>query len=123
MKWLCLAFGGALGTISRYALSGVVYRVLGTQFPLGTLTVNLLGCFLIGFLAVVSEEKFFLNPHTRVLLMVGFCGAFTTFSTFIFETAHLMRDGETLRAFVNVMASVILGFLVFRTGILIGELI
>ena len=123
MKWIQLAVGGAAGTIARYVLGGVVYQFLGTGFPYGTLVVNLTGCLLIGFLATVAEEKFLLGPGARTLLMIGFLGAFTTFSTFILESANLIRDGETLRAFVNVLASVVLGFAVFRFGVLIGEII
>lgn len=123
MKWLNLAIGGVAGTIARYALGGVVYQVFGANFPYGTLIVNLSGCFILGFLTVLAEEKFLLSPNLRLLLMIGFCGAFTTFSTFIFETNHLIRDGETLKAFANVLASVIVGFFLFRLGILVGELI
>lgn len=123
MKWLSLIAGSSIGGVARYALAGSVYRVFGSGFPYGTLVVNLAGCFLIGFLAVLSEEKFLLGPNTRLFLMVGFCGSFTTFSTFIYETAHLMTAGETMRAFLNVLVSVILGFFVFRFGVLAGELL
>lgn len=120
-KWLHLVVGGVAGTLARYLLAGGVYQWLGTSFPYGTLVVNLLGCVIIGFLAGLAEEKFLLSPNARLLLMVGFCGAFTTFSTFIFETAHLMKDGETFKAFLNVMASVAAGFLLFRAGVLFAE--
>src|SRR3972149_12147921 len=74
----------------------------------GTFTVNVLGCFLIGILVVLAEEKFLLNPQLRLMLMVGFCGAFTTFSTFILETANLTKQGEILNAFLNILLSVAL---------------
>jgi len=120
MKWFNLVVGGISGTCARYVLAGVVYRVLGTSFPFGTLVVNLLGCFIIGVLAVLSEEKFLLNPNTRLLWMAGFCGAFTTFSTFMLETANLLKDGELLKAGLNVTVSVIVGFVVFRLGVLLA---
>ncbi|MBN1870570.1 MAG: fluoride efflux transporter CrcB [Candidatus Omnitrophica bacterium] len=123
MKWFNLALGGITGTFARYILAGLVYEVFGTAFPYGTLIVNLTGCFLIGFLAVISEEKFLLGPHARILLMIGFCGAFTTFSTFMLETGNFIRAGDSLRAFLNVLASVAAGFLLFRLGILLGEAI
>ena len=123
MKWINLIVGGVVGTVARYVLAGAVYQVLGTNFPYGTLAVNLTGCFVIGFLAALAEEKFLLSSNARLLLMAGFCGAFTTFSTFILETANLIKDGETLRAFINVAVSVIIGFMIFRLGVLIGELI
>jgi len=123
MKWVHLVLGGAIGTLARYVLSGLTYQAFGSGFPYGTLAVNLLGCFLIGFLAVVSEEKFILDHNARMLLMVGFCGAFTTFSTFMFETANLIRDGQMVRAFLNVLVSVTVGFVVFRFGVYIAEII
>jgi CrcB protein len=120
-KWIGLAAGGILGTFARYFLSGTVHRVFGATFPFGTLAVNLIGCFAIGFLAVLAEEKFLLGPTARVFLMIGFCGAFTTFSTFIFETSNLTRIGENFFAFLNISLSVILGFLVFRLGVMLAR--
>lgn len=122
-KWLGLAVGGVLGTFARYALAGLVYRVLGTNFPYGTMVVNLLGCFLVGLFATLADEKFLLGPEARMLLMIGFCGAFTTFSTFILESANLLRDGEVIQAFVNVVGSVVVGFIVFWMGSLVAKLI
>ena len=122
-KWLGLAAGGILGTFARYFLSGAVHRVLGVTFPFGTLVVNLIGCFAIGVLAVLAEEKFLLGPTARLFLMIGFCGAFTTFSTFILETSNLTKDGETLYALANILASVILGFLIFRLGVMLARLV
>ena len=123
MRWVCLAVGGVAGTFARYLLAGVIYRIAGTGFPYGTLVVNLTGCWLIGFLATLAQEKFLLGPNARLLLMVGFCGAFTTFSTFMLETVNLMKDGETWRAFLNVVASVIVGFLAFKAGVVLAEIL
>ena len=122
-KWLSLIFGGVLGTVARYVLAGATYRAFGTAFPYGTLAVNLVGCFLIGLFVTLAETKFLLGPNARMLLMIGFCGAFTTFSTYILESANLIRDGETLRALMNVVGSVVLGFVSFRLGILAGDAI
>lgn len=123
VKWFSLTLGGIAGTFARYFLSGAVYQVFGANFPYGTLAVNLIGCFLIGFLAALSEEKFLLDSNARILLMVGFCGAFTTFSTFMLETANLIKEGETLRALANVTASVVIGFLFFKLGVILGDII
>ena len=122
-KLFNLIAGGVAGTLARYFLAGAVHGFLGAGFPYGTLVVNLTGCFIIGFLMSISENKFALNTDTRLLLMVGFCGAFTTFSTFIMETNSLIKDGETLRALVNILASVAAGFLIFRIGSFVGEII
>jgi len=121
IKFLNLVIGGTIGTLARYFLAGFVYRVAGTNFPYGTLVVNLLGCFVIGFLVSISENKFLLGANARLLLMIGFCGAFTTFSTLILESNNLLKDGEPLRAFMNILLSVTVGFLVFRVGVLLGE--
>jgi fluoride exporter len=123
MKFFYLLAGGIAGTFARYFLSGAVYEVTGTNFPYGTLIVNLTGCFAIGVFASLADEKFFLGPDMKLLLMAGFCGAFTTFSTFILETSNLVKDGENLRALGNILASVVIGFAVFRTGYAVGRLI
>ena len=75
------------------------------------------GCFLIGFFDTLFEEKFLLSPNVRLLLLAVFCGAYTTFSTFMLETTNLLKDDENARAFLNVTASVVLGFVVFRLGV------
>ena len=122
-KILVLAIGSLAGGFARYYLAGFVYRVCGTTFPYGTMAVNLIGCFLIGLFSSLAEEKFLIGPEGRLLLMVGFCGAFTTFSTFMLETANLIKAGESWLAFTNVVVSVAAGFIVFRVGILLGEVI
>lgn len=123
LKFLNLIIGGAIGTVSRYVLGGVVYRIFGTGFPYGTLAVNLLGCFVIGFLAGMTEKKFMFGTDVRTFWMIGFCGAFTTFSTLIFETDNLIRDGQVARASVNIIASVVFGFILFRIGSYIAEVV
>ncbi|MFH1368847.1 MAG: fluoride efflux transporter CrcB [Elusimicrobiota bacterium] len=122
-KYVELVIGGSVGTVSRYLLGGFVYSVFGTSFPYGTLVVNLLGCFTIGFLSTMAEEKFLMGSNVRTMLMIGFCGAFTTFSTLILETNNLVRDGEMLRAFMNLAISVVAGLILFRIGILAAEII
>lgn len=122
-RWVYLIVGGIAGTIARYVLAGVVYQRMGTDFPYGTLIVNLIGCFLIGLFDTIFQERFLFSPMMRIFLMTGFCGAFTTFSTFMLETANLIKDGETMRAFLNVMVSVMIGFVVFRIGVLLGRVI
>jgi len=103
IKFVNLIIGGAAGTVARYTLSGAVHRILGASFPYGTFLVNCSGCLILGFLVSFTERKLLLDTNMRLLLMVGFCGAFTTFSTFILETANLIKDGEATRAFLNVL--------------------
>jgi fluoride exporter len=123
LKLVYLTIGGITGTFARYFLSDLIYRFTGTDFPYGTLVINLTGCFLIGLFATLSDEKLILGPDTRVMLMAGFCGAFTTFSAFMLETGNLIKDGEWLRAFGNVFLSIFIGFFLFRMGVWLGKLV
>ena len=118
-----LIIGGALGTVARYVLAGMVYGVFGTTFPYGTLVVNVSGCFILGLLSAFAEHKFLVSTDVRTLLMIGFCGAFTTFSTLIFETDGLIRDGESMKALMNVLVSLVAGFIFFRAGIFLADII
>lgn len=119
-KWFCLAAGGVLGTLARFAMTGAVMAKTGAQFPYGTMAVNMLGCFLVGFFDVLTERKCAMSPQVRLFLMAGFCGAFTTFSAFILESYTLARSGEMFRAFIYIFGSVALGLVFFRLGIFLG---
>ncbi len=114
--------GGTLGTIARYLLAGWITRIAGPVFPYGTLVVNGLGCFIIGLLAGLAEKKFLLGSDLKLFLMTGFCGAFTTFSTFILETDELNKAGAAGSALLYILLSVVIGFAVFRLGFLIAQL-
>ncbi len=120
---VCLVVGSTLGGLARYFFGGLVSGTLGTAFPLGTLAVNTLGCFLIGLFSSLAGERFFLSPNAKLLLMTGFCGAFTTFSAFILETDSLLKDGYLMKALLNILLSLLLGFIFFRIGIFLGKLI
>lgn len=123
MKWISLLLGGIAGTAARYVLAGAVLRTFGSRFPYGTLAVNLSGCFVLGFFAAFMEERAIGSQELRLLLLIGFCGAYTTFSTWILETDLLMREGQAVLAWINVLGSFVGGFLLFRAGILIGKII
>jgi len=119
VAWIALA--GAVGTASRYAVSGWVQRLGGDRFPWGTLSVNLAGCFLFGLIFALAEERFVIPGRLRIIFLTGFMGAFTTFSTFGFETAGMLRDGQWGPALANLAAQnvggialVVLGFAVAR---------
>jgi CrcB protein len=102
--------GGFVGAVLRYGVGGLVHRSAATAgFPFGTLVVNVAGCLLIGAAAAAAETRQLLGPEARLFLMVGVLGGFTTFSTFGYETLALVRDGEMLRAALNVTVHVVLG--------------
>ncbi len=115
-SWLMLLAGGLCGTAGRYVLAGAVYRWVGTGFPYGTLAVNTLGCLVIGFLGTLAEQKFLLTPEARLFWMVGLLGAFTTFSTLIYESWRLIQDGQTLLASTNLLGSIALGLAALWAG-------
>ncbi|ALK07844.1 fluoride efflux transporter CrcB [Blastochloris viridis] len=110
MELLLVAVGGALGSVARYGCSGLAARWVGESFPFGTLAVNVLGSFVIGLVAAfaIPEGRLFLSANTRLFLMFGLCGGFTTFSSFSLQTLNLVRDGEWLWAGANITASVVL---------------
>ena len=105
-RTLLVAAGGLAGSVARYWLSGFAQRFTGTAFPLGTLTVNALGSFVLGFIMMLSLERGTPGPAARLFLTVGFCGGFTTMSTFSYETFALLRDGELGFALANVGATI-----------------
>ncbi len=106
---LAVGAGGALGALARYGLSGLVHRVYGGTFPYGTFVVNLVGCFAIGALAFLVEDRQLFGPSARLFLRVGFLGSLTTFSTFGHETFELLRDEEWSAVLLNVALNVIIG--------------
>lgn len=120
---MSLAVGGLAGTAARYLLAGGINQAMGAGFPYGTMAVNLSGCFLIGLFDSMAEARFLIGPSGRLLLMVGFCGAYTTFSTLIFETSNLMRDGQMLRASLNFLGSGAAGLILLRLGMVLGKLV
>lgn len=122
-NWIHLALGGIVGTFARAFLAAAVYRTLGTDFPYGTMAVNLTGCLLVGLFDSMAELRFLIGPPGRLLLMTGFCGAYTTFSTLMLETSNLIRDGEMIRALLNFIGSGVLGLVLFRLGAYLGTLV
>lgn len=116
VNMLFIGIGGFLGAITRYSIALWIGQKWGRSFPFGTLVVNITGCLLIGFLMPLLTERFLVNPQLRLLLTVGFLGAYTTFSTFEYETGTLLQDGEWLFALLNVMLSVLVGFIALKLG-------
>ena len=123
LRLFIVGVGGAAGAISRYLLEGFVHSSINSNFPLGTLTVNITGCFALGFLATLADEKFLFNPSVRMGIFVGFIGAFTTFSTFTYETWALLKDSQQLMAALNVLLSLAGGFVGLLLGIIFARII
>jgi CrcB protein len=122
-NYILVLVGGGIGAMARYWASHVVYRWLPTDFPYGNLLVNISACFLIGFLMTGLNDRFLVNPALRVFLTIGLLGGYSTFSSFSHETISLLRDGELLRAVVNVSVSVGVGLLATAGGTVAGKLI
>jgi CrcB protein len=120
MIWLNLAVGGLAGCFARYLFASWIYSWAGTAFPYGTLAVNLSACFLIGLFDSLAEVRFLIGPNERMLLMTGFCGGYSTFSTLMLETNNLMRAGQWLRAGLNFAGSGVLGWVLFQAGSILG---
>ena len=110
-KLLLIAAGGAAGTLARYGTSTALMRASERSggFPVGTLVINLLGCFVIGYLNGLFLERLVVRPEYRAMMLVGFLGGYTTFSTFGWETASLLREGQYARAAVNLLLSNVVG--------------
>jgi CrcB protein len=120
-KLALLAAAGAAGTLGRYALTGVIQQKTGFSFPFGTLFVNVTGCFLVGLCYTVFQEKSLLNGQVRIILLIGFFGAFSTFSSFMLETGEMLQSGQWGMAFANVLVQNVFGFLFLLTGMLAGK--
>jgi len=110
MNWLAIAIGGTLGCWLRYGQTLLVQNLLGREFPSATLSINVLGSFLMGFLFIATSDRIDISPAIRLGILTGFLGGYTTFSTFSMETLLLVQQGQSARAFVYVALSVLLGF-------------
>ena len=114
---LIVGFGGFLGTIARWLLGGfILHRAPNLKFPLGTFTINILGCLLIGLLAGFAERRGSFSPELRLFLFTGICGGFTTFSAFAHENVFLLRRGEMATSLLYITGSVIAGLLAVWIG-------
>jgi CrcB protein len=112
--------GGSLGAASRYGIGLLAAKTWGTQFPWGTLTVNLIGCFLIGLIFALANRVHLLTPDMRLLLITGFLGALTTFSSFSLETVNAARAGLALQPLVNILVNNLGGLALTFVGLWLG---
>jgi CrcB protein len=118
-----IAVGGALGSVSRYGCQRWIYQLHPHPFPFGTFAVNIVGSLLIGLFYAASEKGNLMSAEWRLFLTTGFCGGYTTFSTFSFETVSLLREGNYGYAFVYILLSVMLGVFAVAAGIFIVKLL
>ncbi len=115
-KFLLIGFGGFIGAIARYVISGVPHRFLNGSFPYGTLLVNVLGCFIIGTLMFLVEDRRMIETEARLFIFTGILGSFTTFSTFGFETYALLRESQYVSAIANIGTNLIVGIFAVAAG-------
>lgn len=122
--WIAVAAGGALGSLARFWLTGVMTALTGAAFPWGTLLINVFGSFVIGLVAgiTLTPARIGMHPNTRIFLMTGVCGGFTTFSAFSLQTLELMQAGEVAPAAGYAGASVVLCVLATYAGWLLGRI-
>jgi fluoride exporter len=120
---MVIGVGGFVGAVTRYLLAIWIGQKWGRTFPLGTFVINVTGSFLIGFIMALLMERFAAPPFWRLLLVVGFLGAYTTFSTFEYETGGLLRNGEVMLAALNVTLSVLAGFAALKLGELLAKIL
>jgi CrcB protein len=123
VSYIWSAIGSALGGMARYWCSGVAARLIGETFPWGTIVVNVVGSFIIGFFATVTgpDGRIFAGTLTRQFVMIGFCGGFTTFSSFSLQTLNLANDGEWLQAGGNIVGSVVLCLIAVWMGYMLAS--
>ena len=121
MRYLLVAGFGALGATARYAVDGWVSRITSGQFPWGTLVINVVGSFLLGLLVQLTIDRLLPHPNWRVALGVGFLGAFTTFSTYAYETVRLADDAAWGMAAANVAATTVIGLAAAFAGLQVGR--
>jgi CrcB protein len=116
LRYLMVIVGGAAGSLMRYVLGTGIMNRVGGRFPLGTVIINITGSFLIGFIMTMLTERLSPSPYWRLLLVVGFLGGYTTFSSFEWETLGLMRSGARWLGLLNVVGSVVIGYLAVWLG-------
>jgi fluoride exporter len=120
-KYWMVGIGGFLGAIARFWLGGFISNRLGAKFPYGTFVINISGSYLIGLIVTLLAERSHWSANWRYLIPIGFIGAYTTFSTFELETFQTLRDGEFVFASLNVVLSVVVGFIAVWLGVITGR--
>lgn len=116
-----VAIGGAAGAMARFWLGGYIAERMGTKFPYGTFVINCSGSFVVGLAVTMLAERSHWSPNLRYLIPIGFVGAYTTFSTFEYETLRALQEGQVVAASLNVALSVLIGFLSVWLGVVVGR--
>lgn len=122
-KFLIISAGAVLGANARYLISDWAARKFGVRFPYGTFIINLTGSLLIGLFLTLATERFVVDPRLRLFITIGFLGAYTTFSTYAYESFTLIYQGQWLAGMLNLLGSVLLGVAAVGAGIFLGKLI
>ncbi|HKA55709.1 MAG TPA: fluoride efflux transporter CrcB [Candidatus Binatia bacterium] len=122
MEYLVIGLGGFLGANARYLVAGWAAQRFGAIFPYGTFIINISGSFILGFFMAFLSDRAFIHPNYRLFFATGFLGAYTTFSTFTYESLQLLQDGSTLLGFTNILGSVIAGLVGVFLGFVLGGL-
>lgn len=121
IKLMVIFLGGGIGSVARFGLSRFTGQYLGSSFPFGTLAVNVASCIFLGLILGLTSEKYLVNPAIRLFFIVGFCGGFSTFSTFTFETMELLRLGQVSYAIANILLNLLLCIGSLAGGIYISK--
>jgi CrcB protein len=121
IQCLAVGVGGFLGAISRLGVGVAVGRWFNLRFPLGTMIINITGCLFLGWFMAVSGERIPISDTMKLAIATGFVGAYTTFSTFIFESNQLVEEGAWIKASLNILVSLLLGLIAVRLGIMLAR--
>ena len=122
-RYVMIALGGALGALARYQLAAMIQARVPLGFPWGTFVVNVTGCLVMGVAATLLTDRLVVHPNWRFLIPIGFIGAYTTFSTFEFETFRAVTEGAWLVGGLNVVASVVAGYVALWLGVILTRAI
>jgi len=120
VEYLVIGIGGFLGANTRYLVAGWAARRFGATFPYGTFIINIGGSFILGFFMAFLRDRAFIHPNYRLFFAISFLGAYTTFSTFTYESLRLLQDGSVLLGLANVFGSVVVGLLGVFLGFVLG---
>ena len=123
MEYLVIGIGGFLGANTRYLVAGWAARRFGATFPYGTFIINISGSFILGFFMAFLRDRAFIHPNYRLFFAIGFLGAYTTFSTFTYESLRLLQDGSILLGVINILSSIIIGLVGVFIGFVLGGIL